>query len=142
MSKIKRIVIDTNILLDIVYFHDIHISQIKDDIEKKDLEFWTCPAIWEEFVDVMHRPYFFTTEDTFMTAQNWVLANCHFENDAIAKSNIKCQDPDDQIFIDLALLKAPCLLVSKDLEVLKLRHRLEAFGVTVFNPLDKMPSIK
>ena len=35
----------------------------------------------------------------------------------------RCQDPDDQVFLDLAFTVKPCILISKDHEVLKFAAR-------------------
>ena len=35
----------------------------------------------------------------------------------------RCQDPDDQIFLDLAYTAKPCLLLSKDNELLKIAKK-------------------
>ena len=47
-----------------------------------------------------------------------------------APSGLRCSDPDDQIFIDLALAHG-ALLLSKDAAVLALRKRLAMRGVAV-----------
>jgi len=45
-------------------------------------------------------------------------------NDAqIQKAPWLCQDPDDQVFLDLAYSLRPCILLSKDLELLKIAPR-------------------
>lgn len=43
---------------------------------------------------------------------------------------IRCGDPDDQPFIDLAVARR-AVLVSKDKAVLRLRRQMAAIGVTV-----------
>jgi predicted nucleic acid-binding protein len=47
-----------------------------------------------------------------------------------ARAPVRCRDPDDQIFIDLAVAHRAELL-SKDALVLRLRKRLAALGVLV-----------
>jgi predicted nucleic acid-binding protein len=48
--------------------------------------------------------------------------------DAAPKAPVTCADPDDQIFIDLAV-RHRCALLSKDRAVLRMRKRLAALGV-------------
>jgi uncharacterized protein len=47
----------------------------------------------------------------------------------------RCSDPDDQMFIDLAIAESARWLVSRDKAVLKLARRLRPFGVEVVTPL-------
>jgi len=49
-------------------------------------------------------------------------------------TRFRCTDPDDQKFIDLAVARAPCLLLSRDRAVLKLARRLREVGVDVVTP--------
>ena len=43
--------------------------------------------------------------------------------------HLKCSDPDDQVFIDLAMDFAPSLIITKDNDLLKMKKRLETVGV-------------
>jgi hypothetical protein len=47
---------------------------------------------------------------------------------------LRCSDPDDQKFIDLALALRPAMLVSRDRAVLKLARRASAHGVAILPP--------
>jgi predicted nucleic acid-binding protein len=40
-------------------------------------------------------------------------------DESLLPSPWRCQDPDDQIFLDLAFTAKPCTLISKDNAVLK-----------------------
>ena len=124
MSEKTRIVVDTNILLDIVYFNDPKIQDFKKALENKQVEAWSCNLIWEEFLDVIRRPAFFKDELSYQTIIDQARAYFQFETTEIPSSTFRCKDKDDQIFIDLAVSKAPCWLISRDLEVLKLAKRL------------------
>jgi hypothetical protein len=131
LSEKTRIIIDTNILLDIVFFEDPHVEDLKKAIEEGEIEAWYCNLIWNEFLDVLRRPTFYENEQTFQrmieTAEKYFL----FEDRDIPRTPFKCRDPDDQIFIDLAVLKAPSWLISRDLEVLKLSKKLQLVHVHV-----------
>lgn len=52
---------------------------------------------------------------------------------ALART-LRCTDPDDQKFIDLALALRPAWLVSRDRAVLKLARRAALHGVQVLPP--------
>ncbi len=47
---------------------------------------------------------------------------------------LRCTDPDDQKFIDLALAQSPCLLLTRDRALLKLARRAAARQVQVLQP--------
>jgi predicted nucleic acid-binding protein len=59
--------------------------------------------------------------------------------EAPARAPIRCSDPDDQKFIDLAV-RHKCLLLSKDGAVLGLKKRLAAHGVSVVAALPPVSS--
>jgi predicted nucleic acid-binding protein len=131
LSEKTRIVVDTNILLDIIFFEDPHVEGLKNALENGQLEAWSCDLIWEEFLDVMRRPAFYKNEETYQKMIEKALKYFQFEVSKIPPSTYKCRDPDDQTFIDLAVIKAPCWLISRDLEVLKLAKKLKLVNVEV-----------
>jgi predicted nucleic acid-binding protein len=49
---------------------------------------------------------------------------------------LRCSDPDDQMFIDLAIACRARWLVTRDRAVLKLARRMRALGVEVLTPAD------
>jgi len=131
LSEKTRIIVDTNILLDIIYFEDPHVKDLTKAIESGHLEAWSCNLIWDEFLDVMRRPAFYKNEETYQKMIEKALKYFQFDTSKIPPSPYKCRDPDDQIFIDLAVIKAPCWLISRDLEVLKLAKKLKLVNVEV-----------
>ena len=50
------------------------------------------------------------------------------------RAPIRCKDPDDQKFIDLAVAANATWLVTKDRELLKLARRAAKLGVAVLRP--------
>jgi predicted nucleic acid-binding protein len=44
---------------------------------------------------------------------------------------VRCIDPDDQVFIDLAYQAKPCILISKDLALVRLKNKLGQFNIEV-----------
>lgn len=134
MSKLPRIVIDTNVLLDIFHFHDTHVQELKLALENGQLEVWTCQLMWNEFLNVIQRPLFGNSTEEIQAIIQKILPYFQFESNLIPTSPYKCKDTDDQIFIDLACLKSPCHLLSKDKAVLKLKSKLKTLGVTIITP--------
>jgi len=124
-----RVVLDTNILLDLFYFHDIGVQALSASIQSHEIIAYTCEAIWQEFEEVLERPPFHQSpaQIASIRAQN----TNYFEWFTPEKnsSGIKCIDPDDQIFIELSVEIAPCLLITKDKDLLRVKKRLEKFQV-------------
>jgi predicted nucleic acid-binding protein len=61
-------------------------------------------------------------------------ARVHLLADTPPRAPCVCKDPDDQVFIDLAVAQR-ARLISKDRAVLTMRKRLAAQGVTVLTVL-------
>ena len=47
---------------------------------------------------------------------------------------LRCTDPEDQMFIDLAVQLGGATLLSRDRAVLKLARRAQAYGVSILTP--------
>ena len=134
MSTAGPVVLDTNIVLDLLVFHDPATLALADAMASGALAWHATVAMREELQRVLAYP----------ALQAWLgksgangaeqvlarfdsLSRVHVE---VAGGAARCRDPDDQKFIDLALhLKA--LLLSKDRQVLRLRRALAERSVTV-----------
>jgi len=55
---------------------------------------------------------------------------------ALGLARLRCSDPDDQKFIDLALQLASSTLLSSDRALLKLARRARAAGVSIMTPAE------
>ena len=124
-----RVVLDTNILLDLFYFQDIRVQALYASLKNQKIIAYTCEAIWQEFEDVLQRPTFDRSpaEIAILRAEN--AAYFEWYTPEKNSSGIKCIDPDDQIFIELSVEIAPCLLITKDKDLLRLKKRLEKVQV-------------
>jgi len=116
----KSVVFDTNVLLDLFVFNDIRALHLKQVLVEKQIDAIASPKTFEEFTDVISRPLF--ALDT--VAQERILLEWRslariVDDQSLVPSPWHCQDPDDQVFLDLAYTARPCTLISKDNEVLK-----------------------
>ena len=120
----KSVVFDTNVLLDLFVFNDFRVLHIKQALLEKKIDALASPKTLEEFADVISRPLFSleTTEQEKILLQWRSLARV-LSDESLLPSPWRCQDPDDQIFLDLAFTVKPCTLISKDNEVLKFFSR-------------------
>ncbi len=120
----KPVVLDTNILLDIFVFDDQRASNLKQAIVDGSITAIASQKTFLEFADVISRPLFKlnTARQGTMLTQWQSIAQLHDDSN-LAPAPWKCQDPDDQIFLDLAYQLRPAILISKDNAVLKIAGR-------------------
>ena len=120
----KSVVFDTNVLLDLFVFNDFRALHLKQALIEQKIDALTSLKTLEEFADVISRPLFSleTVEQEKILAQ-WKSLSRVLDDQSLLSSPWLCQDPDDQIFLDLAFTAKPCTLISKDNEVLKFAAR-------------------
>jgi putative PIN family toxin of toxin-antitoxin system len=136
----KSVVFDTNVLLDLFVFNDFRALHLKQALLEHKIDAIASQKTLEEFADVISRPLFSLEPP----AQEKILLQwkslARLMNDqSLLSSPWHCQDPDDQIFLDLAFTAKPCNLISKDNEVLKFAARAAKEGVLIsadYNCLD------
>ena len=116
----KSVVFDTNVLLDLFVFNDFRVLHIKQALLERRIDALANRKTLEEFADVISRPLFSLEmaeqEKVLLQWQSLARVLC---DESLLPSPWRCQDPDDQIFLDLAFTAKPCTLISKDNAVLK-----------------------
>jgi len=130
----RPVVLDTNILLDIFVFNDERALHLKKVLFDKTRHFVASQKTIEEFADVISRPLFKLDEE----AQAAILAKWQSIAEQRDDSNLapapwKCQDPDDQILLDLAYQLRPTILISKDNAVLQIARRAASEDILITN---------
>ncbi|MBU3615696.1 putative toxin-antitoxin system toxin component, PIN family [Polynucleobacter sp. JS-Polo-80-F4] len=120
----KVVVFDTNVLLDLFVFNDFRALHLKQALIEGKLDALATPITLAEFADVIARPLFSLDEaqqkQIYLQWQN--LARV-MDEPSLSKAPWTCNDPDDQIFLDLAYTARPCALISKDNEVLRFANK-------------------
>jgi putative PIN family toxin of toxin-antitoxin system len=120
----KVVIFDTNVLLDLFVFNDFRALHVKQALIEGKVQAMATPKTLEEFADVIARPLFSLNE----TLQEQIrlqwqgLAQLR-DDKSLIKAPWICQDPDDQVFLDLAYTARPCTLMSKDNEVLRFANQ-------------------
>ncbi|QWD95851.1 putative toxin-antitoxin system toxin component, PIN family [Polynucleobacter sp. MG-6-Vaara-E2] len=120
----KSVVLDTNVLLDIFVFNDFRAVHLKQALIDRQVDALATSKTLEEFADVISRPLFCLEQEV----QDRILSQWHsiarvLDDETLLIAPWQCQDPDDQVFLNLAYTAKPSLLISKDNEVLKLANR-------------------
>ena len=116
----KVVVFDTNVLLDLFVFNDFRALHLKQALIEEKIEGLATQKTLEEFVDVITRPLFsLDTDQQEFIRNQWLSLAKVLDDQSLLKAPWACNDPDDQVFLDLAYTAKPCTLMSKDNEVLR-----------------------
>lgn len=130
-----RVVLDTNVVLDLLHFLDATALPIRRAIDERRAQCYATPDTLAELGRVLSYPEFAlvssTQADLLMQYQSWVSLSS--QTDAHVKLPL-CADPDDQMFIELAAAVKADFLISKDKAVLALRRH--SVGFTILTPTE------
>ncbi|MEO8144887.1 MAG: putative toxin-antitoxin system toxin component, PIN family [Betaproteobacteria bacterium] len=131
----KRVVLDTNIWLDWLVFHDQSLLYLKGTFSEGKTEIFIDTACEAELERVL--AYDLARHTLAADAQAACLAECRRiaqridtpAPEAERKLLPRCADPDDQKFLELALAARADVLVTKDHKLLELARRTKAFRI-------------
>ena len=137
-----RLVLDTNVILDLLVFKDPSAESIRHLLDAKLVDAVRSEASMLELVEVIQRPTFkLSREEQEVILQAWESSARLLENAAIEPAPFTCRDLDDQVFLDMAYSIRPALLLSKDLRVLELRAIAKPHGVEISNQYDRLQTL-
>lgn len=135
-----RAVIDTNAALDWLVFRDPQAVGFGAAIAEGRLQWWAAPAMRCEFDEVLDRPALAAwaprltgSAAVWDTHARMVAANP-------PTGPLRCRDPDDQVFIDLALSLRCHWLITRDRALLALARAARPWGLTILTPASLMQS--
>ncbi|GAB7521749.1 putative toxin-antitoxin system toxin component, PIN family [Paraburkholderia sp. 2C] len=140
---VPRIVLDSNVWIDILVFDDPHARPIRAALERGALCALIDARCHGELAYVLDYPQFAKRAidkpaalDTLARLTHLIEPPAPDDNDTAAiKPLPQCKDRDDQKFIELAHRSRAQWLVSKDRAVLKLARRVERdFGFRIAQP--------
>lgn len=124
-----RMVLDTNVWLDWLVFADAGIAPIKDAVAQGNARIFISPAGKAELTRVLAYSLSGRALDAQAQAAalSLCLANAHTAYDTAEAHDIaalpRCEDPDDQMFLELARDCRADLLITKDRDLLSLAAR-------------------
>lgn len=128
----KSVVFDTNVLLDIFVFNDFRTVRLKSALLDKQIDAVASPKTVEEFAEVISRPLFnLDPKAQSQILEQWRALARQIPDASLLTAPWCCQDPDDQVFLDLAFTTKPSILMSKDLEVLKLSRKAAEADIVI-----------
>ena len=129
-----RIVLDTNVVLDWLYFRDPQCAVLADAVATQRVRWIASTTMRDEIEHVLERGSLSARgPDGGSTVregwQRW--ATMVEATPLVTPPGMRCTDSDDQKFIDLALATRAAALLSADRAVLRLAHRATAWGVAI-----------
>ncbi|MGJ7568451.1 putative toxin-antitoxin system toxin component, PIN family [Variovorax sp. GB1R11] len=134
LTESAPVVIDTNIALDLLVFDNPDCMPLRTALAAGALRWLATAPMRGELARVLGYPLIVKRLAQRQMAAASVLeafdARVHLVADTPPRAPCVCKDPDDQVFIDLAVAQR-ARLISKDQAVLALRKRLAAHGVQV-----------
>lgn len=138
----RALVLDTNVVLDLLLFDDPSTTPLLAALQSHQWVWLSTLAMRDELARVLTYPALAAPLAARTCDAQAVLARfdqaCWLQPVAPA-CPVRCSDPDDQCFIDLAAAHRAWLL-SKDQAVLRLRRRLAALAVRVSPVFRPMPA--
>jgi predicted nucleic acid-binding protein len=129
-----RIVLDTNVVLDWLYFRDPRCDALAEAVSADRVRWIATAAMRDEIEHVLergslgsHRP-----DGAASVREGWQRWATMVEGTpAVAPLAMRCTDVDDQKFIDLALAARAVALLSADRAVLRLARRSATQGLAI-----------
>ncbi len=133
-----RLVLDTNVVLDLVVFQDPGAENLRSAIEAKRVTLLTTADCMGELRRVLAYPRFGLDAGAQAKALRWVEDRSQPIETLPAQPGLpRCSDPDDQKFLELAWAANADVLVTKDRALLDLARRVAKLGrFLVSSPTD------
>lgn len=135
---IAFVVIDTNTVFDWLLFDDPGAAPLAEAVQAGTVRWLACARMRNEFEHTLQRPTLArwapVDADLLAAFDRWSLraddpTHC-------ADPGLQCSDPDDQVFIDLAICERASWLVTHDRALLRLARHARRFKLTICRPAD------
>ena len=125
-----RIILDTNVCLDLFVFNDPRWQKIVEALESRTIEAITSAECREEWLAVLNYSHLPVTEATRADFIKRFDLTITVENPVPTHTILpKCTDKDDQKFLEFARDAKLEILVTKDKALLKLARKTRALGL-------------
>lgn len=130
----KRIVIDTNVCLDLFVFRDPRWAALLAALQNRTVEAVTrddCRTEWLKVLEYRHLPLD-SQSRSVAAAEFDALITCIAAETVHPRADVRlpiCSDPDDQKFLELARDADAQMLITKDKALLKLAKRTVRVGL-------------
>lgn len=129
------VVIDTQVVMDWLVFHDARVQRLADEVSSGRVHWLGQPAMLAEILHVLGRGVAANYAPDPAQVSAGFAQYCNMASQVPPRAvRLICRDPNDQMFIDLAVEAKARWLISRDRAVLALAKRARAFGVEILTP--------
>ena len=135
LTERLRLVLDTNVWLDLLVFHDPSIAPIRAAVSSGRAEILLDVPCFAELEEVLSRPFRRTFDPATALAEARGLAQ-FFEAKETLPALPTCRDPDDQKFLEAAAAAHADFLITKDDALLELARRKSKPSFQIVTPQD------
>ncbi len=136
-----RLVLDTNVWLDLLVFHDPSIAPIREAVASGRAEILIDVPCFAELEEVLARPFRRSFDPAAALAEARGLAQ-FFEAKQALPTLPTCRDPDDQKFLEAAAAAGAGFLITKDAELLELARRKPSFRIVTPQEFASLAPVK
>lgn len=135
-QAMTTLILDTNVWLDWLVFDDARLSQLGHAVDSGLVRLHASAPMLDEFAAVVRRPHFGLDAAAQGAARERQRAAVMLHAPA-PDCRLPCSDPDDRMFIDLAVALRVDWLVSRDKALLRLRRTAHRrFAIRIGTPED------
>jgi uncharacterized protein len=134
-SQPISLVLDTNVVLDWLVFHDPSAEPLAQALDAGRARWCVCARMLGELSQVLQRPFLDPWQPNAAAIQAAIERHAnHHDAPAIpSPPALQCTDGDDQVFIDLALQIRATALLSRDRAVLRLARAARRLGLDILD---------
>ncbi|MFZ6742652.1 putative toxin-antitoxin system toxin component, PIN family [Undibacterium sp. JH2W] len=127
----KRVVIDTNVCLDLFVFKDPRWSVLLESLSNGQLQALTRTDCRDEWLAVLSYPHLAARHDSAeaVTALFDAHITCVTTVETLTRKLPVCSDKDDQKFLEIARDSQAQVLITKDKALLKLARKMKQAGM-------------
>ena len=129
------LVLDTNVVLDWLVFRDPSSLPLAEALQSARAAWHACAVMRQELEQVLTRVEFNRWQpDVPAVLANWDRWARVADAPPPAPDGLRCSDPDDQVFLDLAFAQQATALVTRDRALLRLARPAGRRGLQVLTP--------
>ena len=129
--------LDTNAVLDLHLFVDPGAAKLRQALAEGSLRWHATSAMLAELAAVLARPFgprWESQRERLLADRIWAGRTELWPEPSAVDGALRCADPSDQKFIDLALHIGTRWLVTRDRALLVLKRRAAERGLSIVTP--------
>ena len=131
----SRLVLDTNVVLDWLVFRDPSSQLLAAALAEQRVQWHASSQMRIELEQVLTRPQFDRWgPDLPAIFDHWARWAHPADDPPPAPAGLRCTDPDDQVFLDLAFALPADALLTRDRALLRLAGPARRRGLAVLTP--------